>query len=53
MQIAYLFPYVMTHANAPMFWTMNLFLGILVAGAPAFAIGAPRRCCTALISLHR
>jgi hypothetical protein len=31
-QIAYLFPYVMTHANAPMFWTMNLFLGILVAG---------------------
>lgn len=31
-EIAYLFPYVMTHANAPMFWTMNLFLGILVAG---------------------
>jgi hypothetical protein len=32
MQIAYLFPYVMTHANTPMFWTMNLFLSILVAG---------------------
>ncbi len=32
LQIAYLFPYVMTHANAPMFWTMNLFLAILVAG---------------------
>lgn len=31
-EIAYLFPYVMTHANTPMFWTMNLFLGILVAG---------------------
>jgi hypothetical protein len=32
LQIAYLFPYVMTHANTPMFWTMNLFLSILVAG---------------------
>jgi len=31
-EIAYLFPYVMSHANAPMFWTMNAFLGILVAG---------------------
>ena len=31
-QIAYLFPYVMCHANATMFWTMNLFLGILTAG---------------------
>jgi len=32
LQIAYLFPYVMCHANATMFWTMNLFLGILTAG---------------------
>lgn len=32
MQIVYLFPYVMTHASTPMYWTMNLFLSILVAG---------------------
>mmetsp|Transcript_1602 Transcript_1602/g.3927 ORF Transcript_1602/g.3927 Transcript_1602/m.3927 type:complete len:263 (-) Transcript_1602:404-1192(-) len=31
-EIAYLFPYVMCHANGTMFWTMNLFLGILTAG---------------------
>jgi len=31
-QIAYLFPYVMCHANSTMFWTMNLFLAILTAG---------------------
>lgn len=31
-EIAYLFPYVMSHANVQMFWTMNLFLGILVVG---------------------
>ncbi|KAG2426474.1 hypothetical protein HXX76_011704 [Chlamydomonas incerta] len=31
-EIAYLFPYAMTHASLPMYWTMNLFLAILVAG---------------------
>lgn len=31
-EIAYLFPYAMTHASMPMYWTMNLFLAILVAG---------------------
>lgn len=31
-EIAYLFPYAMTHASVPMYWTMNLFLAILVAG---------------------
>lgn len=31
-EIVYLFPYVMTHASTPMYWTMNLFLSILVAG---------------------
>lgn len=31
-EICYLFPYVMCHANAQMFWTMNLFLSLLVVG---------------------
>ncbi|GIL52240.1 hypothetical protein Vafri_8165 [Volvox africanus] len=31
-EIAYLFPYAMSHASLPMYWTMNLFLAILVAG---------------------
>ncbi|GLC39096.1 NADH:ubiquinone oxidoreductase subunit 3 [Pleodorina starrii] len=31
-EIAYLFPYAMSHASMPMYWTMNLFLAILVAG---------------------
>ncbi len=31
-EIVYLFPYAMTHASLPMYWTMNLFLAILVAG---------------------
>mmetsp|Transcript_12465 Transcript_12465/g.26882 ORF Transcript_12465/g.26882 Transcript_12465/m.26882 type:complete len:290 (+) Transcript_12465:55-924(+) len=31
-EIAYLLPYVMSHANTSMFWTMNLFLSLLVVG---------------------
>lgn len=31
-EIAYLFPYAMSHASLPMYWTMNMFLAILVAG---------------------
>ncbi|GAX74343.1 hypothetical protein CEUSTIGMA_g1792.t1 [Chlamydomonas eustigma] len=31
-EICYLFPYVMSHANPQMFWTMNLFLSLLVVG---------------------
>lgn len=31
-EICYLFPYVMCQANAQMFWTMNLFLSLLVVG---------------------
>lgn len=31
-EIAYLFPYAMSHASVPMFWTMQTFLAILVGG---------------------
>ncbi len=31
-EICYLLPYVMCHANVQMFWTMNLFLSLLVVG---------------------
>ena len=31
-EIAYLFPYAMTHASVPEYWTMQLFLAILVGG---------------------
>lgn len=31
-EICYLLPYVMCHANAQMYWTMNMFLALLVVG---------------------
>ncbi|KAG1670831.1 hypothetical protein FOA52_003422 [Chlamydomonas sp. UWO 241] len=31
-EICYLLPYVLCHANAQMYWTMNMFLALLVVG---------------------